>query len=62
LAEPLRTAPEVAAYLGVPIDTLYAWRYRQKGPRGVRVGRHLRYRQEDVDRWLEQRTAGTPAA
>jgi excisionase family DNA binding protein len=44
---------EVAAFLGVPKATLYAWRYRREGPPAVRVGRHLRYRWSDLDRWLE---------
>lgn len=30
--------------LGVPVKTLYQWRYKGVGPAGVRVGRHLRYR------------------
>ena len=45
---------EVADYLGVPIRTVYAWRHRGTGPRGFRVGRHVRYRREDVDAWLEE--------
>jgi excisionase family DNA binding protein len=44
---------EVAAFLGVPKATLYAWRYRREGPPAVRVGRHLRYRRRDLDQWLE---------
>ncbi len=46
---------ELAAYLGVPVKTLYAWRTRNQGPPGFRVGRHLRYRWADVQRWIEQR-------
>jgi excisionase family DNA binding protein len=44
---------EVADYLHVPVRTVYAWRQRGTGPRGFRVGRHVRYRLEDVDAWLE---------
>ena len=36
-------------------DTIYAWRYRRQGPAGFKVGRHLRYRQTDVDRWISER-------
>ena len=43
---------DVADYLGIPVKTLYQWRYKGAGPRAVRVGRHLRYRLEDVDGWL----------
>jgi excisionase family DNA binding protein len=44
---------EVASYLRVPLRTVYRWRTRGEGPRGYRVGRHVRYRIGDVDRWLE---------
>ena len=47
----LLTPVELSEQLGVPIGTLYGWRTRGEGPRGIRVGRHLRYRQSDVDRW-----------
>ncbi|NUR82002.1 MAG: helix-turn-helix domain-containing protein, partial [Dermatophilaceae bacterium] len=36
---------------------LYDWRMRKRVPRAVKVGRHLRYRPEDVERWLDERTA-----
>ncbi|MCU1612773.1 MAG: hypothetical protein JWO98_313 [Frankiales bacterium] len=52
---PLASAPEVAAYLQLPsVQTLYNWRTKGVGPRGVRVGKHLRYRWADVDAWLER--------
>ena len=49
----LMTIEEVGAYLQVPIKTLYDWRHKGCGPSGMRVGRHVRYRRADVDRWLE---------
>ena len=45
---------ELAAYLAVPVKTLYAWRYRREGPPAFRVGRHLRYRWSDVQHWIDQ--------
>lgn len=49
---------EVAAYLGVPLATVYRWRSRREGPAGIRVGKHVRYRIHNVERWLdEQRDA-----
>lgn len=51
-SEPLLTPPELADYLGVPIKTLYTWRYRHEGPPALRIGRHLRYRRGDVEEWL----------
>jgi excisionase family DNA binding protein len=48
---------EVAEVLGVPVKTLYQWRYKGTGPVGVRVGRHLRYRAADVEGWVQERVA-----
>ncbi len=53
--EPLLTPAELAGYLGVPIKTLYTWRYRHEGPPALRIGRHLRYRRDDVEDWLHDR-------
>lgn len=49
----LLTVEELADYLGVPVATLYQWRYRREGPPGFRVGRHVRYRWGDVQVWVE---------
>lgn len=43
----------LAEYLGVPLATVYRWRARRTGPRGVKVGRHVRYRAADVEAWLD---------
>ncbi len=51
----LLTVEELADYLGVPVATIYAWRYRGEGPPGFRVGRHLRFRQSDVEQWIRGR-------
>ena len=39
--------------LGVPVATVYAWRSRGQGPRGLKIGRHVRYRLSDVEEWVE---------
>jgi predicted DNA-binding transcriptional regulator AlpA len=54
LSRPVRLlSPEkVAAYLGLPVKTLYQWRYKGVGPQAFRVGRHLRYRPVDLEAWL----------
>lgn len=44
---------DVAAYLGVPVQTLYGWRTKGYGPPARRVGKHLRYRPVDVRTWFE---------
>jgi len=51
----LLSPSELAELLRIPVSTLYNWRYNRLGPPGFRVGRHLRYRREDVDQWLNER-------
>lgn len=50
----LLTAAEVAEILGVPVKTLYAWRYKGQGPRAAKVGKHLRYAEADVRAWFDR--------
>jgi excisionase family DNA binding protein len=50
----LWTAQDVAAYLSVPLATLYQWRYLGTGPAAYRVGRHLRYEPAAVQAWLDR--------
>lgn len=51
-AEPLWTPADLAVYLGIPVRTLYQWKWRGDGPPVRKVGRHLRYDPADVRRWL----------
>lgn len=58
--EPNHVAPErhlttqdLAARLGIPVQTVYGWRVYGKGPRGMRAGKYVRYRIEDVRAWEE---------
>lgn len=46
----------LAKYLDLPVRTIYQWRQRGVGPRGIAVGRHVRYRRTDVEQWLEQQS------
>lgn len=55
----LLTVQDLADYLDVPVATIYAWRYRRHGPRGFRVGKHLRFRQSNIERWIEDRISLT---
>lgn len=56
-AEPLWRIGDVADYLGVPVGTLYQWRHLGTGPKAYRLGKHLRYRQADVESWLAEQAA-----
>ena len=48
------TPEEVSLFLGVPVPTLYQWRHKGIGPKSRRVGRHLRYKPDEVRAWLEE--------
>ena len=50
----LMSLRDVSEMLGITVQTLYRWRYKGDGPAGYRVGRHVRYRREAVEAWLEQ--------
>jgi excisionase family DNA binding protein len=45
------TSEEVAERFRLPVKTLYSWRQTGYGPQGVRIGRHVRYRESEVTRW-----------
>lgn len=58
-ATPTKIAPlwgvkEVAAFLNVTVQTVYALRAKGIGPEAGRVGKHLRYDPDDVIAWFEQ--------
>lgn len=59
LQQRLLTRAEVAQLLSVEEKTLANWRSRSYGPRGFRVGKGVRYRREEVDRWLAEQEADT---
>lgn len=50
--EPLWTVDDLAAFLSVPVKTLYEWRRNQRGPQAVRIGKYLRYQPGQVREWL----------
>lgn len=53
--EELFTSADLAEYLGVPLRTVQDWRSAGTGPRGVRLGKYVRFRASDVAQWLEDR-------
>ena len=50
--EPALSLKELALQLQVSIQTLYDLRSQGRGPTGFRVGRHLRFRQSEIEAWL----------
>jgi excisionase family DNA binding protein len=49
----LMSVEEVADFLGVPVQSVRKWRYLGTGPTGLKVGRHVRYRRADLEKWLD---------
>ena len=39
----LLSLTDLSEMLGIPVHTLYRWRYKGDGPVGYRVGRHVQY-------------------
>ena len=56
--EQLLTQDDLAALLKVSKQTLFRWRKIDQGPPFIQVEGSIRYRQADVDAWLDQRTLG----
>jgi excisionase family DNA binding protein len=61
MMERLLTIGEVADQLAVPEASLRFWRHTGTGPPSIKVGRHVRYRQSDIDKWLSANASPTPA-
>jgi predicted DNA-binding transcriptional regulator AlpA len=60
MTEQLLTPAALAEFLNVPIATVYGFNYKGSGPRVLRVGRHVRYRQADVEAWLDRQVSERP--
>ncbi|MDX3641433.1 helix-turn-helix domain-containing protein [Streptomyces sp. MB09-02B] len=57
----LATAREVADYFHVPLRTIYQWNYLGTGPTPIKVGRHVRYRWTEVEKWLDEQSRDNAA-
>ena len=51
----------LSAYLGVPVDTIYAWRSAGTGPPGASCGEAAAYRPQDVRDWVASLSTGVVA-
>lgn len=59
---PLRSRREAADYLGVAPQTLAVWACTQRYYLPlVKIGRHVKYRQSDLDAFIERNTYGVEA-
>jgi len=63
IASDLLTVEQAAEYLGVKPQTLAAWRCNRRYPLPyVLVGRCVRYRRADLDKFISSRTVGAVEA
>ncbi|MFE9058800.1 helix-turn-helix transcriptional regulator [Streptomyces mutabilis] len=62
LPERYLTPEDLVQLFDLPsVETVYQWRRKCLGPRGFRVGRHLRYDPKDVQSWVRSRMKGAAA-
>ena len=57
---PLLNPQRACEYLGISKKTLYCWERDGKLPRAVRCGRYVRWRKEDLDRWIDAQVGEGP--
>ena len=60
--ERLLTTSELTDYLGLRVQAIYDLRAEGRGPRGIPVGRELRFAPSDIRRWLHERHEPEPVA
>ena len=48
----LYTPQQLSDLLKVPVQTIYSWLARDQGPKAIKVGRHLRFAESEVEAWL----------
>lgn len=52
------TQREVAELLRVPVRTVEDWRLTRSGPPWVKLGRHVRYEQDELLAWVQGKRHG----
>lgn len=52
---------EVSEATRIPVATLRYWRHIGKGPKSVRIGSRVMYRESDVLAWIEKAFEGETA-
>lgn len=58
LKDRLITPRETAAYLGSSVSALSQYRALGIGPLYFKIGKMVRYRISDIDKWLEDKKSG----
>lgn len=55
MATNLLNPKQLANHLGINENTLAKWRLSGVGPKYIKVQRHIRYAESDVEEWLNDR-------
>ena len=55
------TPDQVAERYQVSPDSLKEWRYKGVGPKYLRIGKRVRYRMADLERWEQEQEAANRA-
>ena len=55
----LLDAKEAAKFLGISTSTLAIWRQHKKGPKFVKVGKSVKYKLEDLEKFIKENTQET---
>lgn len=50
----LLTPAQASVMLGVAVQTLAKWRHEGRGPRYLKMCRLIRYRRDELERWLSE--------
>lgn len=58
VADQVLTREECAEYARFSVGALKNLAYRGEGPPMVKLGRSVRYRRSDVDKWLQRNLVG----
>ena len=61
-AAPMLSEGDAANLLGISVRTLQASRCTGRGPRFVKIGRRVLYRQTDIDAYIEARVFDSTSA
>jgi len=56
------TVQQAAEYLGLAVSTLNKWRCLGGGPVFIKMGRAVRYRLEDINAFIEQKTSSSTSS
>lgn len=57
----LRSLEDAEEMTGIPLATWRYWRARGEGPRSVRIGRRVFFREQDIRDWINDQFSGEEA-